>query len=158
MEKQFWLGELELHEERIGIPLTDQIDACVQELVPHPRDPVEHTLGRCKLCSGRSISAQREASMWLETAIDAGVGARQYGGLSHRMAEYAVQMDEGRFTLVIDGPQIRLHHHDAIVGVQPAHVFGSQTLFAWILQLIATCVETCQTHRRLDHPGTTLGE
>ena len=42
----------------------------------------------------------------------------------------AVQTNEGRFTLVIDGPQIRLHHHDAIVGVQPAHVFGSQTLFA----------------------------
>ena len=55
--------------------------------------------------------------MWLETAIDADVGTRQ-GGLPHGMAEYTVQIDECRFTLVIDGPQIRLHHHDMIVGVR----------------------------------------
>ena len=72
----------------------NQIDAGVQELVPHPWDPVEHTVGRGQLSSGRSISAQPEASMWLETAIDAGVGARQDGGLPHGMAEYAVQKEE----------------------------------------------------------------
>jgi hypothetical protein len=36
------------------------------------------------------MSAQRQASMWLETAIDADVGARQYGGFPDGMAEYAV--------------------------------------------------------------------
>jgi hypothetical protein len=158
VEIQVWLGELELHEDRIGIRITNQIDACVQQLVSCPRGRVEHTLGRCELRSGRSMSAQRETSMGLETAIDTDVGARQYGGLPHGMAEYAVQINEGRFTLIIDGPQIRLHHHDATVVVQPTHVLGRQTAFSWILQLIATGVETGQAHRRLEHPGTVLGK
>jgi hypothetical protein len=158
VEIQLWLGELELHEDRMSVPIRNEIDACVQEFAPCPTDRVEHAFCGCQLSSGRSMSAQREASMWLETAIDAEVGARQYCGLPHGMAEYAVQINEGRFTLIIDGPQIRLQHHDATVGVQPTHVLGSQTAFAWFFQLIATCVETCQAHRRLDHPATAVGK
>ena len=50
-----------------------------------------------------------------ETPIDADVRAAA-GGLPHGIAEYAVQIDEGRFTLIVDGPEIR----GAIITTRPS--------------------------------------
>src|SRR4030095_3021833 len=55
LEIQLWFGELELDEDRISVPIRNEIDACVQEFAPCPTDRVEHALCGCQLPSGRSM-------------------------------------------------------------------------------------------------------
>ena len=137
-------------------PIVDQMRRVRAEVIPHPRGPVGHArplqalFGSVDVCTARGLHVAG-------TTIDAGVGARQYGGLCIASLN-TVQMDEGRFTLVIDG----VADTGSIITTRSSACsrracFSAARLSAWIPAADATCVELAQTPASFDHPGTTSG-